>query len=211
MLVNCGVGEDSWESLGLQGDPTSPFWRRSVFSVHWKEWCEAETPILWPPDAKSWLIGKDPDARKDWRQEEKGMTEDEMVGWHHWLNGHEFGWTPGVGDGQEGLVCCSSLGHKESDMTEQLNWTELRDLNLGNFYNIFLFFFLWTYVFYFIHLEVFFWQGNHRFHETDKMKVFRWAKPVNILYLMYGFINKKIAPLFFFFSSHFICGFILSG
>ena len=60
---------------------------------------EAETPILWPPDAKSWLIWKDPDAGKDWGQEEKGTTEDEMVGWHHWLNGHGFGWTPGVGDG----------------------------------------------------------------------------------------------------------------
>ena len=83
---------------------------------------EAETPILWPPDAKSWLIEKDPDAGKDWGQEEKGMTEEELVGW---LNGHGFGWTPGVGDGQEGLACCSSCGRKESDTTEQLNWTEL--------------------------------------------------------------------------------------
>ena len=87
---------------------------------------EAETPILWPPDMKSWLIGKDPDAGKDWGQEEKGTTEDEMVGWHHWLNGHGFGWTPGVGDGQGGLACCSSWGYKESDMTERLNWTELK-------------------------------------------------------------------------------------
>ena len=82
---------------------------------------EAETPILWPPDVKSWLSWKDPDARKDWGQEKKGMTEDEMVGWHHWLNGHGFGWTPGVGDGQGGLVCYSSWGHKESDTTERLN------------------------------------------------------------------------------------------
>ena len=73
---------------------------------------------------KSWLIGKDPDAGKDWRWEEKGMTEDEMVGWHHELNRHEFGYTSGVGDGQGGLVCCSSWGRKQSDMTEQLNWTE---------------------------------------------------------------------------------------
>ena len=87
---------------------------------------EAETPILWPPHAKSWLIGKDPDAGKDWGQEEKGMTEDEMVGWHHWLDGHGFGWTPGVGDGQGGLVCCDSWGRKESDTTERLNWTELK-------------------------------------------------------------------------------------
>ena len=82
---------------------------------------EAETPILWPPDAKSWLIGKDPDAGRDWGQEEKGTTEDEMAGWHHWLDGHEFGWTPGVGDGQGGLAHCNSWGCKELDMTEQLN------------------------------------------------------------------------------------------
>ena len=85
---------------------------------------EAETPILWPPHAKSWLIGKDPDAGKDWGQEEKGTTEDEMAGWHHRLDGHEFGWTPGVGDGQGGLVCCGSWGHKELDTTERLNWTD---------------------------------------------------------------------------------------
>ena len=85
---------------------------------------EAETPILWPPDAKSWLTGKDPDAGKDWGQEEKGMTEDEVVGWHHWLNGHGFGWTPGVGDGQGGLACCGSWGRKESNTAERLNWTE---------------------------------------------------------------------------------------
>ena len=83
---------------------------------------EAETPVLWPPDAKSWLIRKDPDAMKDWRQEEKGMTEDEMAGWHHRLDGHEFGWTPRVGDGQGGLACCSSWGRKESDTAQQLNW-----------------------------------------------------------------------------------------
>ena len=84
---------------------------------------EAEIPILWPPDVNSWLIWKDPDAGKDWGQE-KGMTEDEMVGWHHRLNGREFGWTPGVGDGQGGLAWCSSWGQKESDMTEWLNWTK---------------------------------------------------------------------------------------
>ena len=86
----------------------------------------AETPILWPPDAKSWLIGKDSDAGRDWGQEEKGTTEDEMAGWHHWLSERESGWTPGVGDGQGGLACCSSWGHKESDTTEWLNWTELK-------------------------------------------------------------------------------------
>ena len=86
---------------------------------------KAGTPILWLPHAKSWLIGKDSDAGKDWGQEEKGMTEDEMAGWHHGLNGREFEWTPGVGDGQRGLACCDSWDCKESDTTEQLNWTEL--------------------------------------------------------------------------------------
>jgi len=84
---------------------------------------EAEAPILWPPDAKSWLIWKDPDARKHWRQEEKGTTEDEMVGWHHRLDGHEFGWTLGVGDGQGSLAGCYPWGRKESDTTKQLNWS----------------------------------------------------------------------------------------
>ena len=83
---------------------------------------KAETPVLWPPHAKSWLIGKDPDAGRDWKQEEKGTAEDEMAGWHHWLHGREFEWTPGVGDGQGGLVCCGSWGRKESNTTEQLNW-----------------------------------------------------------------------------------------
>ena len=85
---------------------------------------EAETPILWPPDAKSWLIWKDPDAGKDWGQEEKGTTEDEMVRWHHRLKGHGFGWILGVGDGQGSLACCGSCGCWESDTTEWLNWTE---------------------------------------------------------------------------------------
>ena len=85
---------------------------------------EIETQILWPPDAKNLLIGKDPYAGKDWRRE-KGMTEDKMVGWHHWLNGYGFGLTPGIVDGQGGLACCSPWGHKELDMTEWLNWTKL--------------------------------------------------------------------------------------
>ena len=86
---------------------------------------EAETSILWLPDVKCWLIWKDHDAGRDWGQEEKGTTKDEMAGWHHQLDGHEFEWTPGVGDGQGGLACCNSWGRKESDMTERLNWTEL--------------------------------------------------------------------------------------
>ena len=86
------------------------------------------TPILWPPLAKSWLIGKDPDAGRDWGQDEKGMTEDETAGWHHQLDARESGWTPGVGDGQGGLACCDSWGCKESDMTKRLNWTELNEV-----------------------------------------------------------------------------------
>ena len=179
MLLNCGVGEDSWESLVLQGDPTSPSERRSVLSVHWKDWCwswnsntmatwckeltHLKRPWCWErlkaggegddrgwdgwmvslaqwtwvwvssrrwwwtarPSVGSQRVGhdyrlnwKDPDAGKDWEQEEKGMTEDEMVGWHHQLNEHGFEWTLGVGDGQGDLACCGSWGHKELDLTE---------------------------------------------------------------------------------------------
>ena len=85
---------------------------------------DAETTILWPPDAKNWLIWKDPDAGKDWRREEKGTTEEEMVCWHHWLHGHEFEKVPRVCDGQGSLLCCRSWGCKQSDSTEWLNWTE---------------------------------------------------------------------------------------
>ena len=91
---------------------------------------KAETPILWLPHEKSWLIGKDSDAGRDWGQEEKGMTEDEMAGWHHRLDGQEFGWTLGVGDGQGGLACCNSWGCKELDMTEWLKWTELNWIDI---------------------------------------------------------------------------------
>ena len=110
---------------------------------------KAETPVLWPPHVKSWLIGKDPDAGKDWGQEEKGTTEDEMAGWHHRLDGRESEWTPGAGDGQGGLACCDSWSRKESDMIERLNWTEL----------IFLLHTLWTWphqsYFYFEQLVIF--------------------------------------------------------
>ena len=120
MLLNCGVGEDSWESRGLQGDQTNQPQRKLVLNIHWKDWCWSWNTNTWPPDVKKWLIGKDPDAGKDWRQEENGTTEDEMVEWHHWLNGHEFEQALGVCDGQESLVCCSPWGHKEL----RLNWTE---------------------------------------------------------------------------------------
>ena len=93
---------------------------------------KAETPVLWPPHAKSWLIGNDSDAGRDWGQEEKGASEDEMAGWHHWLDGRESEWTPGVGDGQGGLVCCNSWGLKESDTTEQLIWSDRYYIHLGS-------------------------------------------------------------------------------
>ena len=122
----------SWTWLkGLSMQVESPLDCKEIQSVHPKgdrSWVfigktdvEAESPILWPPDTKSWLIWKDPDAGKDWGQE-KGTTENETVGWHHRLNGHGFDWTPGVGDGQGGLACCGSWGYKESDTTERLNW-----------------------------------------------------------------------------------------
>ena len=115
-ILNCGVGEDSWEFLGLQGyQPWDFFGGKDA---------EAETAVLWPPHAKTWLIGKDSDAGRDWGQE-KGTTESEMAGWHHWLDGRESGWTPGVGDGQGGLACCDSWGCKELDTTERLIWSDL--------------------------------------------------------------------------------------
>ena len=131
MLLNCGVGEDPWESLGWQGiqpvhsegdQPWDFFGRNDV---------KAETPVLWPPHVKSWLLGQDSDAGRDWGQEKKGTTEDEMTGWHHWLHGRESEWTPGVGDGQRGLAYCDSWGCKESAMTERLNWTEMNNPNEG--------------------------------------------------------------------------------
>ena len=125
VLSNCGAGGDSWESLGCKEiKPVNPKGNQPwIFSGRTD--AEAETPILWPPHMKSWLIWKDPDAGRDWGQEEKGTTEDEMAGWHHRLDGHEFEWTPRVGDGQGGLACCNSWGRKELDMTERLNWTAL--------------------------------------------------------------------------------------
>ena len=114
-LLNCGAGEDVESPLDNNEV-------KLVNSKRNKPWIfigrtDAEAPILWLPDEKSWLTGKDTNAGKNWGQEEKGATEDEMVGWHHWLNGHEFEQTQGDSEGQESLACCSSWGHKESDMT----------------------------------------------------------------------------------------------
>ena len=122
-VLNYGIGEDSWESLvGKEIKPVNPKGNQSRIFIGRTD-AEAETPILWPPNVKNWLIGKYPDAGKDWKQEEKGVTEDEMVGWHHWLDGHEFEQALGNGEGEGSLMCCSPWGHKESVMTEQVNWT----------------------------------------------------------------------------------------
>ena len=117
MVLNCGAEEDSWESLGLQRDQTSQSWRKSTLNIHWKDrwWSWSSNNLA------TWLNGKDPDAGKDWRQKEKGTTEDEIVGWHHQLNGHELEQTPGDSEGQGRLVCCSPWGHKESGTNELLN------------------------------------------------------------------------------------------
>ena len=106
-----------WHIVHSEGDQPWDFFGRTD--------AKAETPVLWPPHAKSWLIGKESDAGRDWGQEEKGTTEDEMAGWHHWLDGRESQWTLGVGEEQGGLVCCDSWGHKELDMTEWLIWSDL--------------------------------------------------------------------------------------
>ena len=121
MLLNCGIGEDSWESLDCKEiTPVNPKGNQPWIFIGRTD-AEAEDPVLWPPDGKSQPIRKDPDAGTDWRQEEKAATENEMFGWHHWLNGHEFEQAPGDGEGQESLVCCSPCSYKELDMTERLN------------------------------------------------------------------------------------------
>ena len=152
MLLNCGVREDCKEIQPVhpRGDQSWVFTGRTD--------AKAETPVLWPPHVKSWLTGKDSDAGRDWGQEEKGTTKDEMVGWHHPLDGREFEWTPGVGDGQGDLACCDSWGRKESDTTEWLNWTELNysmdlDLCIQQLLST-LFEILYTYSFFFLILRV---------------------------------------------------------
>ena len=138
MLSNCGAGEDFWDSLGLQGDQISQSSRKSVLNIHRNNWYwgwSSNTLATW---YEGWLIGKDPDAVEDWRQEEKGMTEDEMAGWHHWLDRHEFESTLEVGDGQGGPECCSPWGCKELDTTESLNnsseergWEQMQEGSLA--------------------------------------------------------------------------------
>ena len=128
MLLSCGVGEDSWESVGLQGDPTSPFWRRSALEFLGRNGAKAETPVLWPPHAKSWLIGKDSDAGRDWRQEEKGPTEDEMAGWHHWLDGRE---SELVMDREAWRAAIHGVAKSQHDWATELNWTHISHSGAG--------------------------------------------------------------------------------
>ena len=131
MLLNCGVLEKTLESpLDCKEIQLVHPERDQPWDFFGRNDAKDETPVLWPPHAKSWLIGKDSDAGRDWGQEEKGTTEDERAGWHHWLDGREPEWAPGVGDGQGSLACCNSCGLKESDMTEWLNWAVL----LKNYY-----------------------------------------------------------------------------
>ena len=120
MLLNCGVGEDFWESLACKEIKTVNPKGSQPWIVIGRTDAEAEASVLWPPDANYWLIGKLPDSGKDWRQEEKRMTEDVLVGWYCWLNGHKFEQTPGDSEGQGSLACCSPWGHKELDRTERL-------------------------------------------------------------------------------------------
>ena len=125
MLLNCCAGEDSWESPDCKEfKPVNPKGNQSWVFIERTD-AEAEVPIIWTSAGKNWLTGKDPDVGKDWRQEEKGTTEDEMVGCHHRLKGYESELAEGVGDGPGRLMCCSPWGSTELDMTEQLKWTKV--------------------------------------------------------------------------------------
>ena len=124
MLLNCGVGEDSWEAFGQQGDWTSQSERKSTLNIHWKDWCWSwSSSILatWCEEPTHW---KNPDVGQNWGQEEKGATEDEMFRWHHWLNGHEFEQTQGDSDGQRSLACCSPCRIEHDLATEQWQQAE---------------------------------------------------------------------------------------
>ena len=139
MLLNCGFGECSWESLDCKEIKPVHITGNQSWIVIGRT--DAETPILWLSDVKNWLFGKDPDAGKDWRQEEKGSTEDEMARWHHWLDGHKFEQAPEVSDGQGSLACYSPCGSKDSGMTELLfSLTDVFRLSVTSFWVFFLFF-----------------------------------------------------------------------
>ena len=137
---------------------------------------KAETPVLWPPPAKSWFTGKDSDAGRDWGQEKKGTTEDEMAGWHHWLDGRESEWTPEVVDGQGGLACCDSWGRKESDTTEWLSWTELNRSSFFILYTVYVY----VHTKFLIYPSPLFPFGNHKF-------VFYVYESISVLHI-YSFV-----------------------
>ena len=130
MPLNCGVGEDSWESLGLQGDPTSQSGRKSVLNIHWKDWCwswNSNTLATWYEELTHW---KRPWCWARLKAGGEGATEDKMVGWYHWLDGHEFEQASGVGDGQGSLVCCSPWGHRVGhDWVTELNWSQIHKIS----------------------------------------------------------------------------------
>ena len=164
---------------------------------------EAETPVLWLPHVKSWLIGKDCDAGRDWGQEKKGTTEDKMPGWHHWLDGRESEWTPGVGAGQGGLACCNSWGHKESDTTEQLNWTELNwwchCLNYSQVYSLGFFTFQAISTGYEEKVIVAVWFGN--FHKASPTpSLIHWSPSLSVCLwlctMIFAFLSKSAAARF---------------
>ena len=127
MLLNCGVGKNSWELVLWTARRSNQSTLKEISLEHSLEGLMLKRKFQYSGhlNAKNWLFEKDPDAGKDWRQEEKRTTEDEMVGWHHWLDGHDFEQAPGIDDGQGTLACCSPWGCKELDITEQLNWTVL--------------------------------------------------------------------------------------
>ena len=186
---------------------------------------EAQTPMLWPPHvkswligpphAKSWLIGKDPDAGRDWGQEEKGTTEDEMAGWHHRLDGHGFGWTPGGGDEQGGLTCCDSWGHKELDTTERLNWTGNYKSDLFSFEFVFDVFSTFatschTTQWFAINMSIYFRiiSTMDRYHLSPPKGITIFIvsvpHPVPLLPVTHLSCNWKLVPLFFSFNIFFI-------
>ena len=160
MLLNCGVGEDSWESLGLQDQSWVFIGRTDV---------EAETPVLWSPDAKSWLIWKDPDVGKDWKQEEKGITEDAMARWHHRLNGHELGKLWELVLDREALhVAVHGVANSQTQLSD---WTELRSIasqKSANTKNQSFLFVLWLLKFY---------QHNAGFHILEQLSLlWDWSR-----------------------------------
>ena len=139
MLLNCSVGEDSWESLGLQGHPTNSFWRRSPLGFLWKKWCWKLNCNTLAISCEVLTLGKDSDDARDWGQEEMGMTEDEMAGWHHWLDGHESEWTLGVGDGHEAWLAAIHVVARvrhywDTELTELMKHKSFIQVKRNDFY-----------------------------------------------------------------------------